>query len=582
MALPWWLATTACASPPPGPGSFTDALVFLFLSPCPQRLLLAAVDLVFLVACLVHLARRCLRRGQGHPGPAAAPLSRTRAAAAEAEPSSFAAALPLPPVTGFTGHGSGAQEGEAEHTGTEDPPSSPYAAASFLSRATFSWINSLINKGYAADSLKTEDVPPVSAGHRAEAAYTLFMSNWPASPGSRHPVGVSLWLSFWPQLVLTAFHGLARLGAMYVGPSLIDRFVEFIRRGGTPWEGLRLVLILLSGKAVQTLASHHYSFQGQLLGMRIRGALQTALYRKSLRLTASARRAHGAGAIVNYMQVDAGIVSFAMHGLHGLWLMPLQIVVALLLLYSYLGPAVLMTLAVITAVTLVTAFANKLNLAYQAWEDTFGGKVRDIRREELGWLAKIMLFMCANTVVFSSGPLAMTVLVFGIYIASGGQLDAGKVFTATAFFGMLEGPMQNFLQTIVMSMQAFVSLDRLNKFLTDAEIDTAAVDHIESGGSGDTVAVKNGQGNGAELVTVLRGIDVEVRSEITAMVGTVGSGASHRCFPASWGRCTSSPARLAYVEAQHMFLRPLGSEMEPFKRTFYLESQCIRREIQKS
>jgi len=55
---------------------------------------------------------------------------------------------------------------------------------------------------------------------------------------------------------------------------------------------------------------------------------------------------------------------------------------------------------------------------------------------------------------------------------------------------------------------------------------------------------ENGQGNGAELVTVLRGIDVEVRrSEITAMVGTVGSGASHRCFPASWGRCTSSPAR---------------------------------------
>ena len=202
-------------------------------------------------------------------------------------------------VTGFTGHGTQAQEeGEPEHAGPEDPPSSPYAAASCLSRATFSWINSLINKGYAAESLKAEDVPPVSAGHRAEAAHALFMSNWPASPASRHPVGVALWLSFWPHLVLTAFLGLARLGAMYVGPSLIDRFVEFIRRGGTPWEGLWLVLILLAGKAVQTLASHHYSFQGQLLGMRIRGALQTALYRKSLRLTAGARRAHGAGSIV--------------------------------------------------------------------------------------------------------------------------------------------------------------------------------------------------------------------------------------------------------------------------------------------
>ena len=46
----------------------------------------------------------------------------------------------------------------------------------------------------------------------------------------------------------------------------MDRFVEFVRRGGELMEWLQLVVVLLVGKAVETLASHHYEFQGQKLG----------------------------------------------------------------------------------------------------------------------------------------------------------------------------------------------------------------------------------------------------------------------------------------------------------------------------
>jgi ATP-binding cassette, subfamily C (CFTR/MRP), member 1 len=641
MALPWWLATTACSARPAA-GFLAGQLAFLFLG---------AVDLAFVAACLVLAARRPRSSGDDDDDPvgeaeallpkpsslrsrhlAAAGASSVLAAssavllvlalqllppwesaflaahavahgaaawtavassgrlathlrsfwlasalgaALASAPAAFRGALLLPDdalalaaVLVSLPLAYAAVAGRAAPGGEDDADATPYAAATFLSRATFSWINPLISKGYAAGSLAAADVPPVSAVHRAQASHALFTSNWPGS-SSRHPVGVALWLSFWPQLLLTAVLGLVQMAGMYVGPSLIDRFVEFVRRGGAPREGLRLVLALLAGKAAQTLASHHYNFQGQLLGLRIRGALQTALYRKSLRLSAAARRAHGAGAVVSYVQVDASMVSSAMHGLHGLWLMPLQILVALLLLYAYLGPAVFMTLAVIAGVTVITAFANKLNLGYQlkffavrdsrikavtemlnsmrviklqAWEETFGDKVRRLREDEVGWVRRFMLFMCANNVVFSSGPLAMTVLVFGTYLASGGELDAGKVFTATAFFSMLDGPMRNFPQTIITSMQAFVSLGRLNKFLTDAEIDAAAVERVAGGALAvkvergvfawdvpppATASLMNGRGKEPEMETVLKGVNVEVRKgELAAVVGTVGSGKS--------------------------------------------------------
>ncbi|XP_020188261.1 ABC transporter C family member 4-like [Aegilops tauschii subsp. strangulata] len=579
---PWWLATTEC-SPPPSSDSFTGGLAFL-LSPCPQRALLGVIDLIFLAASLVLALCRCGASGAspekeplaavtdsrravpGHRPPsrrarcirghrrdvrrptrardlspaavvesaflavhfaahAAAAWTVIASAAAAAHPphlrvfwiatlfSASAAvrcadgspllpddvlafaglllSLPLAYIAITTCTARDEQGEQDQNPSAAAATTTPYVTASFLSRATFSWMNPLVSKWHANESLADTDVPPELAGGSAG----LFL--------------------------LIAAPGLVQLAAMYVGPSPIDRFVEFIHRGGTPLEGLRLVAILIAGKA-------------------------------SLRLSTGAARAHGAGAIMNYMQVDASMVSGAMHGLHGLWLVPLQIAVALFLLYAYLGPAVLMTLAVIAAVVVVTAFANKLNLGYQfrffgardsrvkaltemlghmrvinlqAWEETFGDKVRELWRAEVRWLKKVILFVCGTNVVYSSGPIAMTVLVFGTYLTAGGELDAGKVFTATAFFRMLEGPMSNFPQTIVMSMQAFVSLGRLDKFLADAEIDTTAVERPGSGAAGDEVAVKvqcgvfawdvqGGDGeekDGGGEEPVLKGIEVEVR-----------------------------------------------------------------------
>jgi len=489
-----------------------------------------------------------------------------------------------------------------------------YATASWLSLATFGWINPLIAKGSRA-TLAADQVPPVAPPDTAEAAYALLASNWPApAPGSSKPVRpvlTALLRSFWPQFLLTAVLGVAHLSVMYIGPSLVDRFVGFVRRGGELTEGLQLVAVLLVGKAAETMASHHYEFQGQKLGMRINAALLAAVYRKSLRLSTGARRAHGAGAIVNYMEVDAQEVADVTHQLHNLWLMPLEIAVALALLYTHLGPAVLTAVAAIAVVTVVVAFANKLNIEYQfkflgkrdermkaitellnyirviklqAWEETFGNKIRELREEELGWLAKSMYFMCANTVVLWSGPLAMTVLVFGTCVLTGVQLDAGKVFTATAFFRMLDAPMQSFPEAIAAVTQATVSVGRLDRYLLDAELDDSAVEHVddagidtsavvvevrdgvfawdvrgkkqsEEGEDGESEEEKDGEGTPV-LETVLKGINVEVRrGELAAVVGMVGSGKSSllSCIMGEMEKISGRVSVIFLIQSEYCF-----------------------------
>ena len=218
-------------------------------------------------------------------------------------------------------------------------------------------------------------------------------------------------------------------------------------------------------------------------------------------------------------------------------------------------------------------------------EETFGGKIRELQEEELGWLAKSMYFMCANTILLWRGPLAMTVLVCGTCVLTGIELDAGKVFTATAFFRMLDGPMQSFPEAIAAVTQATVSVGRLDRYLLDAELDDSAVEHVEDTNISTSSVVmvcdgifawdmrgnkKNEEGEDRDvdgesddendveaapvLKTVLKGINMEVRrGELAAVVGTVGSGKSSQlsCIMGEMEKISSTVSLMFLIQCKH-------------------------------
>ncbi|XP_058770986.1 ABC transporter C family member 5-like [Vicia villosa] len=440
----------------------------------------------------------------------------------------------------------------------------PYWDAGLFSLATLSWLNPLLSLG-AKRPLELKDIPLVAPSERAKTSYKVVNSNWEKLKAENQNQNLSkqpslawaLLKSFWKEAALNAvFAGLTTL-VSYVGPYMISYFVDYL--GGIETfahEGYILAGIFFMAKLVETLTTRQWYLGVDILGMHVRSGLTAMVYRKGLRLSSSAKQSHTSGEIVNYMAVDVQRVGDFAWYLHDMWMLPLQIALALVILYKNVGIAFVATL-IATIISIVVTipvariqeeYQDKLMsakdermrktseclrnmriLKLQAWEDRYRIRLEEMRGVEYKWLRKALYSQAFITFIFWSSPIFVSAVTFATTIFLGTQLTAGGVLSALATFRILQEPLRNFPDLVSTMAQTKVSLDRISNFLQDEELREDATTVLPPGTSNIAIGITGGvfSWDTSSSRPTLSGIHVKVeRGMSVAVCGTVGSGKS--------------------------------------------------------
>ena len=436
----------------------------------------------------------------------------------------------------------------------------PYSEAGLFSLVTLSWLNPLLSVG-AKRPLELKDIPLLAPKDRAKTNYKALNSNWEklkAENTSKQPsLAWAILKSFWREAACNAvFAGLNTL-VSYVGPYMISYFVDYLGGNETfPHEGYILAGIFFSAKLVETLTTRQWYLGVDILGMHVRSALTAMVYRKGLRLSSSAKQSHTSGEIVNYMAVDVQRVGDYSWYLHDIWMLPLQIILALAILYKNVGIASVATFIATIISIIVTVPLAKLQEDYQdklmaakddrmrktseclrnmrilklhAWEDRYRMKLEEMRHVEFHWLRKALYSQAFVTFIFWSSPIFVAAITFGTSILLGTQLTAGGVLSALATFRILQEPLRNFPDLVSMMAQTKVSLDRISGFLQEEELQEDATIVLPRGITNMAIEIKNGEfcWDPTSSKLTLSGIQMKAeRGMRVAVCGMVGSGKS--------------------------------------------------------
>ncbi|KAF9584468.1 hypothetical protein BGW38_006357 [Lunasporangiospora selenospora] len=394
----------------------------------------------------------------------------------------------------------------------------PEDTASAISLAVFSWADPLIKLGFSR-SLNQEDIWDFSLLDYSSAVIHHFRQSILATR-KNYPFAIRLIINFKDRISVQAVWAVIWGFLTFVGPYGLERILHYIDNQDTmsvEW-GYLYVFGMFFGMLLATVAQSQMLWHGRRISMQLRSIVVGEVYAKALRRKDRAGQTQKSskstdesdseeeeenemftyGAINNMISNDTSEISNASAYLQDIYILPLQIALAIVFLYRILGWSALagvFTMACFIPLNMYlttnveriqdelmkatdkrSELMNELLQAIRiikffSWERNFYNKVDDAREYELRQLRLRFTWWIFGTALWVGTPVIVTIATFFVYTKiAGNTMTAAIAFPALALFNVLRAPMDAFPEMLSLCLRAKVSTVRIDRFLDEEEV----------------------------------------------------------------------------------------------------------------
>ncbi|XP_050518318.1 probable multidrug resistance-associated protein lethal(2)03659 isoform X1 [Diabrotica virgifera virgifera] len=325
--------------------------------------------------------------------------------------------------------------------------------------------------------------------------------------------------------------------------------------------------LIVATSFISVVLVHRFCLGLFQIGMKMRIASCSLIYRKALRLSKSALAETTIGQMVNLLSNDVGRFDTAPIHLHHLYIAPIQALIVMVFLYIVVGwTGLLGTFFLLLSIPLQSWLGKKTSqfrlktatrtdervrlmneiisgiqvIKMYTWEYPFAKLVEYVRGNEIKFIRKTSVIRgILISIAMTLNDIAVAICLV-TYVLTGNPLTASYAFTVTSYYRLM-GSLTYFLPMAVsQGSEMWISMKRIEKFL---QYDELNIENLKNS--------LNGKQNGKQDLQVLTGsdkgsihikkasakwlksqyennlenIDMDVAAgSVAAVVGSVGSG----------------------------------------------------------